>query len=56
MCNDTEKWKKLEEESTRCFKIEKEIWRILIPALKNLKDYHLMSCFWPNYMVFEIKK
>ena len=28
MCNDTEEWKKLEEESTRCFKIEKEIWRI----------------------------
>ena len=56
MCNDTEEWKKLEEESTRCFKIEKEIWRILTPALKNIKDYPLMSCFWPNYMVFEIKK
>ena len=31
------------------------IWRTSTPALKNLKNYPLMSCFWPNYMVFEIK-
>ena len=32
------------------------IWWILIRALESLKNYTLMGCFWPKYIVFQLKK
>ena len=32
------------------------IWRILTRALENLKICTLMGCFWPKYIMCELKK
>ena len=32
------------------------IWQILIRAFENLKNFILMGCFWPKYIIFELKK
>ena len=42
---------KSEEELTCCFKIDRT-------NLTNfdLSNIHLMGCFWPKYIMFELKK
>ena len=37
-------------------KLTWEIWWILTQALENLKISTLMGCFWPKYIIFELKK
>ena len=32
------------------------IWQILTRALENLKICTLLGCFWPKYIMFELKK
>ena len=37
-------------------KLTWRIWRILTRAQKILKICTLVGCFWPNYIIFELKK
>ena len=37
-------------------KLTQGIWQNLTWKLKSLKSYTLMHCFWPNYIMFELKK
>ena len=48
--------KKSEEELTSHFKIDKRNLTNFDSSKWVSKSYSLMGCFWPNYIIFELKK
>ena len=51
MCNDTEKWWKVWR-GIECEKFD-ELW---LKHSKVSKIYILLGCFWPKYLILELKK
>ena len=48
-------YEKFKEESTCSFKIDTKLDTFWLENLKVSKIYTLMSCFWPKYILFELK-
>ena len=57
MCNDTEEWWKIWRGIDLSFQNwHKEFDEFWLEHLKVSKIYTLMGCFWPKYIMFELKK
>ena len=56
MCNDTEEWWKIWRGMDLAFQNwRKEFDDFWLEHSKVLKVYTLMGCFWPKYIMFELK-
>ena len=57
MCNDTEEWWNIWWEIDLSFQNwHKELDEIWLEHSKFSKTYTLMGCFWPKYIMFELKR
>ena len=57
MYNDTEKWWEIGRGSDLSFQNwHKELAEFWLGISKVLKIYTLMGCFWPKYIMFELRK
>ena len=55
-CNDTEEWQKILNGIDLLFQNwHKEFDKIWLEHSKVSKIYTLMGCFWPKYIMFELK-
>ena len=57
MCNDTGQWWKIWREIELLFQNwHEEFDEFWLEHSKVSKNYTLMACFWPKYVMLELKK
>ena len=57
MCHDNEEWREFEEELTCQFKTDvRNLMNFDMSTQKPQKNFTLIDCLLPKYVVFELKK